>query len=85
MPEFDYFNGENFITFDLIEIDDEKCEVTVAVSDTGRISIKTFDLLFDGNRRYFEYYFFNSKSKSTELPLSTPSARYSVICPSKSS
>ena len=59
MPEFDYFNGENFITFDLIEIDDEiddeKCEVTVAVSDTGRISVKTFDLLFDGNRCYFEY------------------------------
>ena len=55
MPEYDYFNGENFITFDLIEIDDEKREVTVAVSDTGRISVKTFDLLFDGNRRYFEY------------------------------
>lgn len=56
MPEFYYFNGENFITFDLIEIDDEKREVTVAVSDTGRISVKTFDLLFDGNhRRYFEY------------------------------
>ena len=55
MYEFDYFNGENFITFDLIEIDDEKREVTVAVSDTGRISVKTFDLLFDGNRRYFEY------------------------------
>ena len=55
MPEFDYFNGEKFITFDLIEIDDEKREVTVAVSDTGRISVRTFDLLFDGNRRYFEY------------------------------
>ena len=55
MPEYDYFNGENFITFDLIEIDDEKREVTVAVSNTGRISVRTFDLLFDGNRRYFEY------------------------------
>ena len=48
MTEFDYFNGENFITFDLIEIDDEKHEVTVAVSDTGRNSVRTFDLLFDG-------------------------------------
>ena len=55
MPECDYFNGENFITFDLIEIDDDKREVTVAVSNTGRIRVKTFDLLFDGNRRYFEY------------------------------
>ena len=55
MPENDYFNGENFITFDLIEIDDEKREVTVAVSDMGRISVRTFNLSFDGNRRYFEY------------------------------
>ena len=55
MPAYEYFNGENFITFDLIEIDDEKREVTVAVSNTGRISVQTFDLLFDGNRRYFEY------------------------------
>ena len=48
MPEFDYFNGKNFITFDLIEIDDEKREVTVTISDNGRISVKPFDLLFDG-------------------------------------
>ncbi len=55
MPEYDYFNGENFITFDLIEIDDEKREVTVAVSNMGRISVRTFNLSFDCNRRYFEY------------------------------
>ena len=55
MPEYNYFNGENFITFDLLEVDDNKREVTVAISDTGRISVRTFDLLFDDNRRYFEY------------------------------
>lgn len=56
MPEFDYFNGENYITFDLLEIDDDKAEITVAVSDTGIISVRTFDLYFDKtNRRYFEY------------------------------
>ena len=55
MPEYQHFNGENYITFDLLEIDDDKAEITVAVSDTGRISVKPFDLLFDGNRRYFEY------------------------------
>lgn len=31
MPEFDYFNGENNITFDLLEIDDEKHEVVIAI------------------------------------------------------
>ena len=50
MPEYEYFNGENNITFDLLEVDDNKREVTVAVSDTGRINVKTFDLLFDGMR-----------------------------------
>ena len=55
MPEYQYFNGENNITFDLLEINDDKREIMVAVSNTGRISVQTFDLLFDGNRRYFEY------------------------------
>ena len=55
MPEFDYFNGENNITFDLLEIDDEKHEVVIAITKLGKISVRTFDLYFDGNRRYFEY------------------------------
>ena len=55
MPEYEYFNGENNITFDLLEIDDEKHEVVVAISNSGKISVRTFDLYFDGNRRYFEY------------------------------
>ena len=55
MPEFDYFNGENNITFDLLEIDDEKHEVVIAITNLGKISVRTFDLCFDGNRRYFEY------------------------------
>ena len=55
MLEYDYFNGENFITSELLEVDDNKREATVATSDAARISFRTFDLLFDGNRRYFEY------------------------------
>ena len=55
MPEFDYFNGENNITFDLLEIDDEKHEVVIAITNLGKISVRTLDLYFDGNRRYFEY------------------------------
>ena len=55
MPEYDYFNGENNITFDLLEIDDEEHEVVIAITNLGKISVCTFDLYFDGNRRYFEY------------------------------
>ena len=55
MPEYEYFNGEYNITFNLIEIDDEKREVVVAISNLGKIGVCTFDLYFDGKRRYFEY------------------------------
>ena len=56
MPEYQHFNGENYITFDLLEVDDDKAEITVVVSDTGKISVRSFDLYFDKtNRRYFEY------------------------------
>ncbi len=55
MPEYEYFNGENNVTFDLLEIDDEKHEVVVAISNLGKISVRTFDLYSDGKRRYFEY------------------------------
>ncbi len=40
MPEFDYFNGENNITFDLLEIDDEKHEVVIAITNLGKISVR---------------------------------------------
>ena len=55
MPEYDYFNGENFITFDLLEIDDGRHEIVLAVNNSGKISVRTFDLFEDGDRRYFEY------------------------------
>lgn len=52
MLELDYYNGDHFITFDVIEIDDDKQTVTVAISN----SQDTFQLLEDSKEnRYFEY------------------------------
>ncbi len=55
LSEFQFFDGDAFITFNLIDIDTEKREITVAVTDRGKISVKTFDLLEDCGRLYFEY------------------------------
>ena len=61
MFEYDFFDGDHFITFDIIEIDDDKNTVLVAISNQGRITQDTFDLLEDEalneicENRYFEF------------------------------
>lgn len=55
LSEFEWFDGEEYITFNLVGIDLEKGEAQVAVTDRGRISVHTFDLLEDCGRFYFEY------------------------------
>ncbi len=55
LSEFKFFDGEENITFNLIDIDFEKREITVAISNRGKINLRTFDLLEDCGRLYFEY------------------------------
>lgn len=57
--EFDYV--DHLIIFDIVEIDDEKQTITVAISNQGKISQDTFDL-FEDNKSdeledncYFEF------------------------------
>ena len=48
LSEFEWFDGEEYITFNLVGI--------VAVTDRGKISVITYDLMTDKNGRlYFEY------------------------------
>ena len=61
MFEYDFFDGDHFITFDIVEVDDNNETVTVAISNQGRITQDTFNLLNDKKlagickNRYFEY------------------------------
>ena len=56
LSEFQLYDGEAFVTFNIVSIDTSKNEITVAVSNRGRISVTTYDLLTDGNGfLYFEY------------------------------
>ena len=56
LSEFQLHDGEVFITFNIVAINTDKNEITVAISNRGRISVTTYDLLTDGNGfLYFEY------------------------------
>ena len=56
LSEFELYDGEAFITFNIVGIDLDRNEIQVAVSDRGRISVVTYDLLTDKDGRlYFEY------------------------------
>ena len=56
LTEFQFHDGEVFITFNIVAIDTSKNEITVAVSNRGRISVTTYELLTDSNGfLYFEY------------------------------
>ena len=56
LSEFQLYDGEVFITFNIVAIDTNKNEITVAISNRGRISVTTYDLLTDSNGSfYFEY------------------------------
>ena len=56
LSEFELYDGEEFITFNIVGIDAAKNEIRIAVTDRGKISVITYDLLKDKNGRlYFEY------------------------------
>lgn len=56
LSEYELYDGECFITFNLVGVDLDRNELQVAVSDRGRISVVTYDLMTDKNDRlYFEY------------------------------
>ena len=56
LSEFELYDGEAFITFNIVGIDLHKKEIQVAVTDRGRINIVTYDLMTDKHDRlYFEY------------------------------
>ena len=55
LSEFQLYDGEAFVTFNIVAIDTSKNEITVAVSNRGRISVITYDLLTDNNGFFFEY------------------------------
>lgn len=55
LHEFAIFDGEAWITFNIVELNELKNEISVAVTNRGRITVTTYDLYKDENGYYFEY------------------------------
>ena len=55
LKEFQYFDGEEFITFNIYFLNREKNVVTLVINNRGKISILDYDLYEDKNELYFEY------------------------------
>ena len=54
MAEYQHFDGETYITFNIVFATDN--EIQIAVTNRGKISVITYDLLTDKNGdMYFEY------------------------------
>ena len=45
LSEFEQYDGEAFITFNIVGIDLDHNEIQVAASDRGKISVVTYDLI----------------------------------------
>ena len=52
----DYYDGESFVYFDIIQVDAENGNITVMVSHQGKLTMKTFELMVDEDSDvFFEY------------------------------
>ena len=77
MFEYDFFDGDHFITFDIVELNDDNETVTVAISDQGRIKQETYKLHNDydideetvNDIRYFEYGLYQDKIYLSDFEL----------------
>ena len=55
LHEFKWFDGEEFITFNIVKFKPEKMEIEVAITNRGRITVTAYNLYEDENGLYFEY------------------------------
>lgn len=53
LKEFQFFDGEDTVVFNIVSVDDDK--ITVAVTKRGKIVVTNYDLYKDKNGLYFEY------------------------------
>lgn len=55
LHEFKIHDGEAWITFNIVDISELKNEISVAVTNRGKITVVTYDLYQDENGYYFKY------------------------------
>ena len=55
LHEFQIYDGEATITFNIVDLNEMKNEISVAITNRGKISVVTYDLFQDENGLCFEY------------------------------
>lgn len=53
--EYDFYDGEYFRKFNIVELNENTMQATFAITCAGKISVQEIDLLQDDNGLYFEY------------------------------
>lgn len=53
LKEFQFFDGENTVVFNIVAVEGNK--IIIAVTKCGKISVSEYDLFTDENGLYFEY------------------------------
>ena len=53
LKEFQFFDGEDTVIFNIVAVESEK--ITVAITRSGKITVTDYDLHSDENGLYFEY------------------------------
>lgn len=49
------YDGECFVTFNMLDINNDKSNITLAVTRQGKITVTDYSLLQDDSGLYFEY------------------------------
>ena len=55
MLEYEFYDGEHFVTFDIVDLNKENNVATMAITCAGKISVQEIDLYKGENGLYFEY------------------------------
>jgi len=55
LHEFQYYDGECFVTFNIVHLNELKNEIEVAITRQGKIVLTTYPLFRDEKGLYFEY------------------------------
>ena len=68
LKEFCYFDGENDITFNILDVNTDKMTITLAITNQGKVYVTEQDLQLDKNQElYFEFGVDDTKIKVNDF------------------
>ena len=53
--EYRFYDGEVYITLDVVYVDEERSKITIASTDKGKISVFDYEIMNDKYGSFIEY------------------------------